>query len=319
MPTSIPSTKQIHARGKLDDASRFRHQTYEGFGRDNRRALVLERASVAKRTQLMNDEFDSHGYTPGERGARPVDRSAQASTARGSTFLKAMRTAPKVGATLLAHLRVHRAWAFLRRHWAFAVFFALVLFPLAGMLLGYLSRPGPGSVSQTASGIATSPDTSAKQAKPAPGKERLPVSQAPPPAVAHAAPSTALETQSPPSMSVPARPLSTPAPAMPNAAPNTPAPPPAANVPYTPMVYSARHDKVFGQGCAGQLTLDTSGLAFRCPDDPGSSLQFPLADIASVDGNGVRLNSGKKYHFSIAGMGRSNAEQLFANWLSRVK
>lgn len=85
------------------------------------------------------------------------------------------------------------------------------------------------------------------------------------------------------------------------------------------MVYPARHDKLFGQGCAGQLTLDTNGLAFRCPDDPSNSVQIALADIESVDGNGVRLVSGKKYHFSIAGMGKSNAEQLFANWLSRVR
>lgn len=263
----------------------------------------------------MNDEFNSRSHTADV----PADVPAQASSARGKASLKSMKTASRIGATLVTRLRAHRAWAFLRRHWAFVVFFALVLFPLAGMLLGYLSRPGPGSVSQSSAGITTSPDTSARQAKPAPGRGKLPVSQVPPPAVAHAAPSTALETQSPPSMAVPARPLSSPAPALPNVAPNTPPPPAAANAPYTPMVYSARHDKVFGQGCAGQLTLDTSGLAFRCPDDPGSSFQFAIADIASVDGNGIRLNSGKKYHFSVAGMGRSNAEQLFANWLSRVK
>ena len=85
------------------------------------------------------------------------------------------------------------------------------------------------------------------------------------------------------------------------------------------MVYSARHEKVFGEGCAGQLTLDTNGLVFRCPDDPRSSVQVALGDIEAVDANGVRLVSGKKYHFSIAGMGKSNAQQLFANWLSRVR
>jgi hypothetical protein len=121
--------------------------------------------------------------------------------------------------------------------------------------------------------------------------------------------------------SVPARPLS-PAPAVPSPAPNTippAAPALGAKPPYTPVVYTARHDKVFGEGCSGQLTLDTSGLLFRCSDDPRGSLQVALDDIEAVDGNGVRLISGKKYHFSIAGMGRSNAEQLFSNWLSRVR
>jgi hypothetical protein len=84
-------------------------------------------------------------------------------------------------------------------------------------------------------------------------------------------------------------------------------------------VYTARHDKVFGEGCSGQLTLDSSGLFFRCSEDPRASVQVALADIETVDGNGVRLISGKKYHFSIAGMGKSNAEQLFSNWLSRVR
>jgi hypothetical protein len=67
------------------------------------------------------------------------------------------------------------------------------------------------------------------------------------------------------------------------------------------------------------LTLDGSGLAFQCSDDSRDSLRVALDDIESVDGNGVRLISGKKYHFSIAGMGKSNAEQLFSNWLTRVR
>jgi hypothetical protein len=120
---------------------------------------------------------------------------------------------------------------------------------------------------------------------------------------------------------MPARALGS-APAVPTPAPNAPLPANpgvAAKPPYTPVMYTARHDKVFGEGCSGQLTLDGSGLAFQCSDDPRSSLRVALVDIESVDGNGVRLISGKKYHFSIAGMGKSNAEQLFSNWLSRVR
>src|SRR5205807_2437700 len=145
-----------------------------------------------------------------------------------------------------------------------------------------------------------------------PGKPMLSASQAPPPVEMHQPPVSALEPQAPDGMaSVPARPL--PPPPM---APNTPPPAAAAagaKPPYTPVVYSARHDKVFGEGCSGQLTLDSSGLVFKCADDPRASVQVALDDIESVDGNGVRLVSGKKFHFSIAGMARSNEEQLFAN------
>jgi len=261
----------------------------------------------------MNEGFDSHTYSPDE-DPRPA---ASSSGLRGTTLLKSKRTRPM--GRYFGELGANRVFAYLRQHWAMAVFVALLLFPLTGVLLGYLSRPRAGSTSQTDAGIATTPDSGDRQAKPAPGKGRLPESQAPPPVVMHPAPSAGLEPQSPPSLPVPTRPL-TPAPALPSTATN--APPVPAGAPralYTPMVYSARHDKVFGQGCAGQLTLDTNGLAFRCPDDPGATVQLALADIEAVDGNGVRLISGKKYHFSIAGMGRSNEEQLFANWLSRVR
>ncbi len=85
------------------------------------------------------------------------------------------------------------------------------------------------------------------------------------------------------------------------------------------MVYSARHEKHFGESCSGQLTLNGNGLVFRCPDDPGGSFQVALADIESVDSNGIRLSSGKKYHFAIAGMTKDSEQQLFANWLQQIR
>jgi hypothetical protein len=89
--------------------------------------------------------------------------------------------------------------------------------------------------------------------------------------------------------------------------------------PFSPLVYQARHDKHFGGGCAGQLTLSAAGLTFQCPDDPGANLQVALNEIGAVDENGVQLTSGKKYHFSISGMNKSAEQLLFTNWLHQVR
>jgi hypothetical protein len=100
-------------------------------------------------------------------------------------------------------------------------------------------------------------------------------------------------------------------------------PAPVPVVPSTPpgssMVYQARHDKVFGGGCSGQLTLSSSGLAFTCLDDPRGSMQIARSQIGAADENGVRLLSGKKYHFSIRGMTKSAEQALFLNWLHQVR
>jgi hypothetical protein len=109
-------------------------------------------------------------------------------------------------------------------------------------------------------------------------------------------------------------------PALPQTATNAP-PPPLANTaraPFAPIVYSARHEKHFG-GCSGQLTLNTSGLNFRCADDPGDNIQVALNEIGAIDENGVQTLSGKKYHFTITGMSKPAAQQLFSNWLHQVR
>lgn len=86
-----------------------------------------------------------------------------------------------------------------------------------------------------------------------------------------------------------------------------------------PQVFRARHDKHFGGSCSGQLTLNTAGLVFDCPNDPGESFQVALNEIGAVDDNGIRLLSGKKYHFSISGMSKSAEQALFASWLRQVR
>ena len=85
------------------------------------------------------------------------------------------------------------------------------------------------------------------------------------------------------------------------------------------MTYPARHDKHFGGECSGQLTLNSTALVFHCPGDPGSSIQVAINQIAAVDDNGIRLTSGKKYHFTISGMNKSAEKALFSDWLSRIR
>jgi len=85
------------------------------------------------------------------------------------------------------------------------------------------------------------------------------------------------------------------------------------------VTYPARHDKHFGAGCSGQLTLNSTALVFNCPGDPGSGFQLPINQIDAVDDNGIRLLSGKKYHFTIPGMNKSAEKALFTDWLNRVR
>lgn len=103
-----------------------------------------------------------------------------------------------------------------------------------------------------------------------------------------------------------------------NSAPPSPPNATTTRVPFTPVVYPARHDKHFG-GCSGQLSLNSGGLNFRCAENPGDSIQVALNEIGAVDENGIQTNSGKKYHFTISGMSKPAAQQLFSNWLHQVR
>jgi hypothetical protein len=88
---------------------------------------------------------------------------------------------------------------------------------------------------------------------------------------------------------------------------------------FAPLSYPAKHDKLFGDSCVGQLTLNATGLSFSCPGNPGAAVQIPLNQIGAVDENGILLVSGKKYHFSIRGMSKDAEQQLFSNWLHRAR
>ena len=86
-----------------------------------------------------------------------------------------------------------------------------------------------------------------------------------------------------------------------------------------PETYPARHDKRFGEGCSGQLTLNANGLEFTCPGDPDETLRAAFNQIASVDDNGIKLASGKKYHFTIQGMSKDAQRALFRDWFNRAR
>ena len=207
----------------------------------------------------------------------------------------------------------------LRRRWPVVVVFALLVVPISAAILGYFSKPPAGAFSPGSS--SSTGLTGAAKPKPAAGRPFAAVTEPPPVSPAPqitipTAPQDAVIAVAPRSLSSPPATAST-------AVPPPTAPPPGSNVvtkvPYAPVIYRARHDKVFGDACSGQLTLNSSELVFNCPDDPHGSLQVAIDEIGSVDGNGIRLMSGKKYHFSIEGMTKSGEEQLFVNWLTRVR
>jgi hypothetical protein len=99
----------------------------------------------------------------------------------------------------------------------------------------------------------------------------------------------------------------------------SPSPVSAARPAYAPLSYNARHDKAFGGSCSGQLVLSSGGLQFNCPNDSHGSVQIAISEISSVDENGVRLTSGKKLHFTIAGMTKPNEQALFTDWFNRLR
>lgn len=148
----------------------------------------------------------------------------------------------------------------------------------------------------------------------------VPVSEAPPPIATSPMP-TPIAPASPPQVSAPPRPVApmgTPTPSSPVAAP-PPLVPAPGKAPFAAVTYPARHDKHFGEMCAGQLTLNSSELVFNCPGNQEAEIQVALDQIESADDNGVRLMSGKKYHFTISGMDKSGERALFADWLNRVR
>jgi hypothetical protein len=191
-------------------------------------------------------------------------------------------------------------------------------------ILGYFAASAPkNGKTGLGSALGSSSDgaTGTSLAKPAAGKPFAQAPKTPPPiTVPRSSPPVVPQNSStlviPPG---PAIPQQNPAPPPPPVATGMPPAPAATTTPFAPVVYPARHDKHFGESCSGQLSLNSSGLAFSCPDDPHGGVQVAINEIASVDENGIRLTSGKKYHFSIPGMSKSSEEKLFTDWLSRVR
>lgn len=201
----------------------------------------------------------------------------------------------------------------------------LIAIPIVLIIRAESSRPhyyrqGKSVVTRGESMLGLNQQASSKP-KPSPYKYTLatPVTKASAPIVITPHPSQQYATPSAapqiPSQASPVTPV------LPQMANTMPAPAPAAaggRVAFTPVVYPARHDKHFG-GCSGQLTLNAGGLNFNCASDPGDSIQVGLNEIGAVDENGIQTTSGKKYHFTISGMSKPGAQQLFSNWLHQVR
>lgn len=196
---------------------------------------------------------------------------------------------------------------------------SMIALAIIAGVVGYVIRPSASAKSDRGNPLTGFGTAHSTIEKPAPGKPLIPEAQTPPP-VAPPVVTTATASPNKPVAPLPAQPVqplgASPLPHVVGAMPPPPVVP--ANAPYTPIVYPARHDKHFGDSCPGQLTLSSTGLMFNCPDYPGGNLQIAINQIASVDENGIRLTSGKKYHFSIQGMTKSGEQQIFTGWLNRV-
>lgn len=209
------------------------------------------------------------------------------------------------------------------KNWPVKVLLLLLVIPIAGMTIGYFTRLKTGiGATAGAGGSFIGPPTHATTAKPAPGKPLVPEpppTSPHPPVPAQAAPQRPPAPAPVPQSAAPAPLSAAPAPPPPFRSAPAPAPAVTTGTSYPPVVYPARHDKHFGESCSGRLTLNSSGLQFDCPDDPSGGVQVAINQIGSVDENGIRLTSGKKYHFSIPGMSKISEQELFADWFNRVR
>ena len=216
------------------------------------------------------------------------------------------------------------SWSNRKRWIAAAILLVAVLLLIATVRFIF----SPSSVRQGTAKVVSSGSSllgitpATKKLKPSPAKPMVkdtPQAQLPPSPWISAPPSPPIQFNTPrPQVQRGAPATSTPAPALaPNPIPAQPTT--AARPPMAPLAYRARHDKHFGGSCLGQLMLNSAGMVFDCPNNPGESFQVALNEIEAVDDNGIRLHSGKKYHFSISGMSKNAEESLFANWLHQVR
>ena len=210
------------------------------------------------------------------------------------------------------------------KHLTIAVLFVVLGSLIAFGIIRLATRPAAvkhvrGTVASGKSLLGLAQST---KPKPAPGKPFVPETETHLPIPTVWTPSSPSPQQAPFTAVAPQTPQHTPM--TPQAPPQVAtAPPPQPLIPtrpsFAPLIYQARHEKHFGGSCSGELTLNAAGLTFHCPDDPGGSVRIALNEIGAVDENGVQLLSGKKYHFSIAGMTKSAEQALFSNWLHQVR
>lgn len=92
--------------------------------------------------------------------------------------------------------------------------------------------------------------------------------------------------------------------------------PASPSSPAGPYHFAAIH-REFGGGCAGELVLSNEGLHFSCPGQP--DINVPLAEIDRLDKDGIRLVSGKKYHFKISDDDKAQIETIFGDWLDKAR
>jgi hypothetical protein len=274
-------------------------------------------------------EFDGHSYNQIGQDPTPTESMDKTSWRRKTLALWHTIWTPKKrsGTGVSGGLNPGSSSAPSRwKNWPVKVLLLLLVLPVAGVTIGYITRlkagtgGAPGSVVGSSIGTLTHGTT----AKPAPGKPFVPETEPPP-----ASPAPQVPAATAPQHAPAAAPAAPQIPAIASSAPIAPppafknAPPPTPTVTtgtrYAPVVYPARHDKHFGDGCSGRLTLNSSGLQFDCPDDPSGGVQVAINQIGSVDENGIRLTSGKKYHFSIPGMSKISEQELFADWFNRVR
>ncbi len=269
-------------------------------------------------SEKPSGEWGRQGAPPGTKTQEQWWRRAL-NPDRLQAFWKRMRGPGASGAMSRRRAAPGR---FRTESWMLAIWIVLLCLPIGGVILGYVRRPAPGTAGITSSsspggGLSDSGD---KIPKPPPGRPMLQASQAPPPTVTTSPSPAAISPETPPSIATPQTPLppaSTPAPPAP--APGMPPSPSNARMPFAAVTYPARHDKHFGDECMGQLTLNSSGLYFTCPSNAGEGVQAAVNQIDAVDDNGIRLLSGKKYHFTIPGMSKNGERQVFADWLNHVR
>jgi hypothetical protein len=73
-------------------------------------------------------------------------------------------------------------------------------------------------------------------------------------------------------------------------------------------------------GCSGgKLTLDASSLRFTCPSNRSKDVTARVDEVKKTTKNGVELQSGEEYNFSVGHKDSIQTQKLFCLWLSQTK